>query len=234
MNLVEHDILTSPTFSGLPGFAEVTFQGFPADKVARFAAEREGEAHVVLAASLIRREEKFLWESAQDLLDGSMQAAQALVRGVYRFDLLNFDPHREMRNFSPQEFTQVIVNTSRRMTIGQQRLIKYSSAYGLLFKISEEEWGKIAFKPAVEVFNQEPDKLDLYLKRLVNLSLKFNGRKMIVVQDLSQQPIYDPANAQQRARLGKSFDNQASLFEEQSEIFLHTSAGWVDLRAALG
>ncbi|HQO57127.1 MAG TPA: hypothetical protein PLT76_00180 [Candidatus Omnitrophota bacterium] len=224
LNLVEFDIAASPTFVTLPSFDLIRFQGLLPSHVQLYEAQEGGEAYTVIAVNVIRSDEKFVWESCLDLLNRSVEAASAAVRGVYHFNLLNFDVHKELKTFNPQELTHMLLSHSRRLKPGQQRLLKYSSLYALMQKLGEEEWGKIIFKAAVEVFPYPPEKMDLYVRRLYKALDNQPGKKIAVINDMSQTPLYEVSNMAQQERLAKEIQ-QGDLFRVVPEIILQDING---------
>lgn len=219
MNLVESDILTSPVFSVLPKFQSVQYKGMLGEKIRHFTALRDKEEIAVFTLMFIRAEEKFFWESCLDLLNRAVQEATTLVEGVFSFDLLSFDVHRELKTFNDQELSRLMANHARRMAVGQERLIKYSSCFGLLKKLSHEDWGKIILKTTVEVFAKDPVVFDTFVLKTMKATAKQPGPRMIVIQDLSQDPVLQPANIEQKVRLDKVLGQEQSLFEILPEIF---------------
>ncbi len=223
-NLMEYDIAVGPTFAPLPFYDQIFFKGLISNHVQLFEALKEGEVDSVFAVNIIRQDEKFVWESCLDLLNVSIESGSQLVRGVYHFNLLNFDVHKELQTFNTQELTHLLVSRSRRLAPGQQKLIKYSSLYGLLQKLVEEEWGKIIFKAAVEVFPHPAEKLDLYIKKIYKLMEAVDTRKIAVINDLSQTPLYDQTNTVQQDRLAKEI-RQGDLFHSVPDIIIHDKNG---------
>lgn len=198
VNLIDAHFQISNIFSHLPIFDEIYYQGLEQEKIQKYSAFREGQECVLLAVTLIRKDEDFLWESAQDLLLRSVYDAAAAVRGVYTFDLLTFDFHRETNTFKPSELTQLILNHSFKLKPGEQRLIKYSSSYGLLQKLGDESWGKIVFKSAVEVFGDDPKFLFSLVKRMLKDSEYSRHPLIALVNDVSANPLYEPQNKVQQ------------------------------------
>ncbi|MCK5213771.1 MAG: hypothetical protein KAR05_00270 [Candidatus Omnitrophica bacterium] len=231
MNLVEHDISASPVFCHLPKFDTVSFMGFVSEKVQLFKARREGEDFIILGLMIVKTDDKFVWDSCRDLLDQSITAASAKMSGVFQFDLLSFDLHREIKTFSAQELSQVLMNLGRKLAVGRQALLKYSSVYGLLKKLVVEDWGKIVFRTPVDIYYKTPEQLNLLLKKVCNAKVNAKGRKIVVINDLSQEPIFDKGNQAQQARLAKEFGSQMSFFEESPAIFINDRSGSVDLYA---
>jgi hypothetical protein len=228
-NLIEFDMAASPTFVPLPPFDLIRFKGLVPNHIQLFEAQEGGDAYTVLAVNVIRSDEKFIWESCLDLLNRSVETASGAVRGVYHFNLLNFDVHKELKTFNPQELTHMLLSHSRRLRPGQQRLIKYSSLYALMQKLGEEEWGKIIFKAAVEVFPYPPEKMDLYIRRLYKAMDNQAGKKIAVINDLSQTPLYDASNMAQQERLAKEIQ-QGDLFKDVPDIVVQDINGHRVLR----
>ncbi|MFA5089206.1 MAG: hypothetical protein WC552_09275, partial [Candidatus Omnitrophota bacterium] len=171
INLIDAHFQLSNIFNQLPIFDEIYYQGQPKEKIQQYKAIREGQECVLLAVTVIRKDEDVLWAAAEDLLERSVWEATSRVRGVYHFDLLTFDIHNETNTFNYNELTQMIVNHSLKLNPGEQRLIKYCSSYGLLQKISDGSWGKIIFKTSVEIFNDKPSFLFALVSRMLEAAL---------------------------------------------------------------
>lgn len=233
LNLMQTEIHASPMFAALPKFASVVFKGFLAESVQHFEAVREGETCSILSLTTIRHEEKFLWESSRDLLEHSIQLAASGVRGIFSFDLLTFDAFHELKTFNQQELARLIINHSQKLNTSEQRLIKYSSCYGILRKLVAEDWGKITFRSSVEVFAKTPEQLDLLVKKLLNHSASLPGCKVIMICDLSQEGIWQPNNEQQRQRLLKLFEKNQDLFEKPTEIYIRHDRRSIDVMAEI-
>ena len=209
-NLIDAHFQRSNLFHHLPVFDEIYYQGNPQEKVQQYKAVREGQECRVLAVTLIRKEEDILWASARDLLERSAREAAFRVQGIYSFDLLTFDVHRESNTFHDGEMTQLIVNHSLKTKPGEQRLVKYLSAFGLLQKMVDEPWGKIIFKSSVEVFNDTPKFFYALIKRLLKSTEFSRDPVIILVNDLSMTPVYSPQDEIQQAALKKLLDAQAN------------------------
>src|SRR3989338_11674386 len=138
LNLINSHFQNSNLFAHLPIFDEIYYLGHPEGKVQKYKAVREDQECVILALSLIRKEEDIVWQSAEDFLQHSMMDASARMHGVYTFDLLTFDIQKEVKTFNYNELILLIINHSRKLPPGEQKLIKYSSAYGILQKMVVE------------------------------------------------------------------------------------------------
>lgn len=203
LDLIDGQFQNSNLFKQLPLFDNIYFMGLNDKKVRQYKAIREDQECLVLALSIIRKDEDFFWKAVSDLVKRSVADAATTSHGVYLFDLLTIDIHKEASNFNPAEFSTLILNTTRRLSPGQQRLIKYSSAYAIIQKIIHEDWGKMSMKTSVEVFKDQPEFLDLLVKRILK-GFQFPYEPVILlIHDLSNEPIYDLNNDVQQGRLQK-------------------------------
>lgn len=225
------DIGTWPVFAFLPPCERVVFQDFADEKIQCYEIVRKGESELVLVMEVIRREEKFYWESCRELLERSTHAAAAAVSGVFRFDVLNFDPRREINAFRDQELAQLLVNHARLLAPGGERFVKYSSCFGILKKMIHEDWGKMVLRSGVEVFAKEPAQLDLLVRRLLRAAGARPGAKTVVIYDLSPEPIFNRSNDLQQKRLAKLFGAQINLFERPPAVYINDGEAFVDLTA---
>jgi hypothetical protein len=230
INLVKTEFPASNLMHHLPRFEEIYYQGHALDRVQLFKAVREGQECKLLAVTIIRKDEDFLWDSTKDLLGRSIKDAAAIMRGVYAFDLLTFDVHKERDTFQCSELTQVLVNSSLKLKAGEQMLIKYSSVYGLLQKMVDESWGKIVFKTAVEVFNDKPNFLFALVSKILKTVEFSHEPVMVLVNDLSTRPLHDPENAEQKAFLDDLIARQAKTsIEFPPEVFIQDRNGLREL-----
>lgn len=216
----------SNLFNYLPVFEEIYYEGHKIPNVQCFKAIREGETCTLMALSIIRKDEDFLWDSTKDLLDRSLKQAAGMTRGIYSFDLLTFDVHKENAGFAPSELASVVANSSFRLKPGEQMLIRYSSVYGLLQKLVDESWGKIAFKTSVEVFNDKPNFLFALVSKILKAAEFAHGPVMVLINDLSTFPLHDPANEKQRSFLDQLITAQAKVsIEFPPEVYIQDNNG---------
>ncbi|MDD5130799.1 MAG: hypothetical protein PHS66_07140 [Candidatus Omnitrophica bacterium] len=193
----------SNLFAHMPLFDEISYVGHDEDKVRQYRAMREGQACIILTLNFIRDDEKILWDAVEDLIKRSTFTATASVHGAYIFDLLTIDIHKEVKTFKHSELAAVIINVASKLSAGQTKMVKYSSAYALIQKTVDFEWGKINFKTAVNVFKDKPDYLDLLVKQLLKGFTFSHDPVILLLNDLSQNPIFDRQNQTQQTRLKK-------------------------------
>ncbi|MFH1397275.1 MAG: hypothetical protein ABIH27_01820 [Candidatus Omnitrophota bacterium] len=203
MNLIDYGFQNSNLFQNMPLFDEISYIGHDEDKVRQYKAIREDQACNILALNFIREDELILWDAVEDFVKRSVIDAASRVRGVHIFDLLTIDIHKEVKTFKHAELTTLIINEAIRLAPGEVTLIKYSSAYALFRKVTTEDWGKITFKTAVDVFKDKPDYLDLLIKRLLKDFIFPRDPVILLLNDLSQNPIFDLENETQQNRLKK-------------------------------
>jgi hypothetical protein len=187
----------------MPLFDEITYSGHNQEKVRQYKAVREDQTCDFLALNFIRNDEILLWDAVEDFVKRSTIEATSSVRGVYAFDLLAIDIHKEIKSFKHSELTAVIINEARRLTPGKTALIKYSSVYAFIHKKIDEDWGKITFKTAVDVFKDKPDYLDLFIKKLLKDYTFSRVPVILLLNDLSLNPIFNDQNQTQQARIKK-------------------------------
>jgi len=203
MNLIDFGFQHSNLFRFMPLFDEISYIGHDEDKVRRYKATRENQACIILSLNFIRNDEKILWEAVEDFLKRGTINATSGVHGAYIFDLLTIDIHKEIKTFKHTELSSVIVNTASKMASGQVKMVKYSSVYALIQKTVDFEWGRIAFKTAVNVFKDKPDYLDLLIKQLLKDFTFSHDPVILLLNDLSQNPIFDSRNQMQQSRIQK-------------------------------
>ena len=201
MDLIQFGFQHSNLFTHMPLFDEIRYAGINEEKVRKYIAVRENQPCQFLALNFIRKDEKILWDAVEDFLKRSTISATSSVHGVHNFDLLTVDIHKELKTFKHAELSGVIVNNAIKLAPGQVRMIRYSSVYALLQKTVSEDWGKIVFKSAMHVFGDSPDYLDLLVKRLLSDFQFPHDPVILLLNDLSQNPVFDPNNKLQQERL---------------------------------
>jgi hypothetical protein len=226
MNLIDSGFQNSNFFQHMPRFGEITYAGHNEEKVRQYRTVREGQPCVFLALNFIRNDEKILWEAVEDFVKRSTISAVSNVRGVYIFDLLTIDIHREIKTFKHAEFTAVIVNTAARLAPGEIKMIKYSSAYALIRKTVDADWGKINFKTAVNVFKDKPDYFSILIKQLLEGYMFPREPVILLLNDLSQNPVFDPQNQIQQAGIKKVIaDLIPNSMEFIPEVYIQDKLG---------
>ncbi len=208
INLLDGDIQHSNLFVHMPLFDEIFYEGFLEGKVRKYRAVREDQPCQILVLNVIRKDEDVVWDAMEDLLKRSVIEAKHSAHGVYVLDLLTLDIHSEIQTFNPNELTTTILNHTRKCAPGEQRLIKYSSVYGMLQKTLAEDWGKIIFKTAVEVFKDKPHFLDVLVKQLLKNFEFSNDPGILLLNDLSLDPLFNAEDSLQVERLNKVIEKQ--------------------------
>ncbi len=226
LNLITGGIQHSNIFVHLPLFDDIFYEGTAEGKIRKFRAVREDQPCAIFALNVIRKEEEVIWDALEDLLSRSVAQAAWGSHGIYTFDLLTIDIHNEIKSFNPQELTQVIINHSLKLKPGEVRLVKYSSVYGLLQKMVHEDWGKMVLKTTIEVFGDKPAFLDLLIKRLLKDFEFSHDPAILLLNDLSQQPLFDPKDALQQERIQKVMAAQIpKSIEFPPEVYIQDKNG---------
>ncbi len=216
LNLIDFQFQNSNLFKHLPVFDSIQYLGHPEGKIQKYKAVREDQECTLMALTIIRQEEDFLWASAEDFLERTVRDAAAKIHGIYTFDLLTFDIHKEVKTFNYNELMYLLITHSRKVRLGEVRLIKYSSAYGLMQKLVEENWGKVTLKTSVEVFKHNAHQLDVVWRKLFQVAGMTHGPLIVLIHDLSSQPLYNPQDQTQGKLLAAAIKQQ----EEASIEFL--------------
>jgi hypothetical protein len=226
MNLIDFGFQNSNLFQHMPIFDEISYAGQNEEKVRHYKAIREDQSCNLLALNFIRKDEKILWDAVEDFVKRSTINAVSGVHGVYIFDLLTIDIHKEVKTFKHAELTTVIINTARTLAPGEITMIKYSSAYALIRKTVDSDWGKITFKTAVNVFKDKPDYLDLLIRELLKDHRFSRDPVVLLLNDLSQNPVFDLQNEMQQTRLQKILANFVSnAMELMPEVYIQDKNG---------
>ena len=234
MNLIEGEIQNSNIFVHLPRFDEITYDGYLEGKVRKYRAMREGLACHVLVLNVIRKDEDVIWGAFEDLIKRSAIDAAHAVSGVYVFDVLTQDIHNEVKTYNHNEVTTVLINHARKCAPSEKRLIKYSSIYGILHKFNTVDWGKITLKTAVEIFKDKDIFLDLMLKKLIKNFEFASEPGLLMINDLSRDPIYNVDDEMQQKRLAALMAKQIpTSIEFPPEVYIRDINGIRELYSEL-
>lgn len=226
LNLITGGIQHSNLFAHMPLFDDIYYEGTVDSKVRKFKAIREEQPCQILALNVIRKEEDVIWDALEDIIARSVSQAAFSVHGIYTFELLTIDIHNEIKTFNPAELSQTIVNHAHKLTPGAARVVKYSSCYGLLQKMVHEDWGKMVLKTTMEVFSDKPVFFDLLVKRLIKDFEFAHDPGILLLNDLSLQPIFDPKDALQQERLQKVIEAQIpKSIEFPPEVYVQDKNG---------
>lgn len=226
MNLINGGIQHSNVFIHMPIFDEIYEEGYLEGKVRKYKAVREDQPCRMLVLNAIRKDEDILWEALEDLLKRCVAQASASVRGMYVFDLLTVDIHKEVKTFTPRELTETIIKHAQKLAPGATSLVKYSSVYGLLQKTVHEDWGKMTLKTSVEVFKDKPCYLDLLVRQIIKNFEFAREPGIFLLNDLSQNPLFDPQDTLQQKRLAQTIADQIpSTIEFPPEIYIQDRNG---------
>lgn len=235
MNLIDQGMQHSNIFAGLPLFDEIYYDGYLEGKVRKFRAIREDLPCHVLVLNVIRKDEDIIWDAFQDLIKRSVIDAAHMVQGVYVFDVLTKNIHNEVKTYNHKEITEIICNHARKCAPGEKRLVRYSSIFATLHKLNAVDWGKMTLKTTVEVFKDKDEYLDLMLKQLIKNFEFAREPGLLMINDLSQAPIYDPSNIMQQERLIKLMQKQIpTSIDYPPEVYIQDKNGLRELYSMCG
>jgi len=220
----------SNLFQHMPLFDEISYVGHNEEKVRQYKAVREDQACKILTLNFIRSDERILWDAVEDFVKRSTISAASSVHGNYIFDLLTIDVHKEIKTFKHAELAAVIINTTAKLATGGVKMVRYSSVHARIQKISEGDWGKITFKTAVNVFKDKPDYLDILIKQLLEGHMFSHEPVVLLLNDLSLNPVFDPQNEKQQARIKKVIANLIpNSIEFVPEVYIQDKNGAIEL-----
>ena len=234
MNLIDGGIQHSNIFAHLPLFDAIYYDGYLQGKVRKYRGVREDLACHILVLNIIRKDEDVIWQAFQDLIKRSVNDAAVAARGVYVFDVLTKNIFQEVKTYNHAEITALLTNHARKCAPGEKRLVKYSSIYGILHKLNAVDWGKITLKTAVEVFKDKDSYLDLMLKDLVKNFEFASEPGLLMINDLSQSPIFNPQDELQQKRLYAFMARQIpTTIEYPPEVYIQDMNGLRELYSNL-
>lgn len=220
--------IIKPLFSSFADITTLDFQGILKDKVLVFTCHgAQVMIDEVLVITSIRETEKSFWQSCQDLLKDCFAEAQLQIRGKYTFQLISCEIQQGLGSFQWRELSQLLVNHSRKLAVGETRFIQYCSLFGLLTQQAPGEWGKLVLQHPVIVFKKEEYQLDLFIKRMLKLRQERQTRARVIFYDLSRTSILNPNNHDQQTRLQRMLQRDPS----SSEVFVVHQSGCSDLSA---
>jgi len=108
MVLMQGGIQESNIFTHLPRFDEIAYDGYLEGKVRKYRAIREELVCHVLVLNVIRKDEDIIWGAFEDLIKRSVNDAAVAVSGVYVFDVLTKDIHKEVNTYKHAEITELL------------------------------------------------------------------------------------------------------------------------------
>ncbi len=192
--------------SYLPELEGLVYHGILDNKLYWFDwSEKTGRRHLVLLKNIIREEEFVLWNGYKDMIVNAVSLANMHVHGTYMLDLFFMEIYDGMRLFRADEFSQLIVNYSLKMSASQVCIIRYCSLYSVLLKCLEADWGKISFSCNVFSLKRGIEKLDLEIKKMISIAkIKDNYDSLhVFINDLSNESVLDVNNIIQTDRIKK-------------------------------
>jgi len=227
LNLATPEFLSCPIFSHLDQYDSLFFKGEIKTKIQLYEAVTKDKTFQLMVSTLIQKEDATVWKSLKELLEYNLKLAANQMRGVYHFDLLIVNLHQGIQDFNGNEFSELLLNHSRKLDPGQQRLIHYGPIFGILSKRTQCDWGKISFNSFVEVYHSQIEQFDLYVKKLINLAGGLPQTVKSVIVDISNTPLFQFGHDEQTMRLrglleknrDKRFDIYVIHWDNISELW---------------
>jgi len=233
MLMLDSSIL-QPFLNRLPPATQYAYHGIQEPKMVRFAAEYQDQPVTIYLKNLIHHEEALAWKSFDELLRYSVKMAQELVKGFYGLEMFYCHSQQNLSQFSPQDFSTLVLNHSRKLMTGGKCLIRYGVFAGCLTKRVEEDWGKIDFLTSVEVIHKEREQFDLVLKAAASKIPERDRSVWILLNNISDKPLWIENHPEQEARMRKTYKAQISLRQNITEAMILDPTQVVHLNTLYG
>lgn len=201
MNLLPLHFSQSPLGPVLAGWENCEYAGEPSPGILKYRLSKAETQAVLLVATVIRKEEDLVWKSCHELLDRTLKTSVQSMQGFFGFQLLTLELGDKIRSFQWENFRQYIVNLARPMGVGEEKLVQYTSLFGILKKRVAEMYGKMDYQSAIKIYSKEPAQLDLLVKKILKEGESQNP--IGVIHDLSLEPIFRFGDEEQTSRLQK-------------------------------
>ncbi|MEW5895829.1 MAG: hypothetical protein AB1650_08785 [Candidatus Omnitrophota bacterium] len=207
---------SSPVFKYFMDIDDLAYDGISGDGIISFTTNEKSRKGKILMISMIQKQEAEIWQAYQELMADLLAAVEVKLHGIYRFELLSMHMDEKMEKFQRDEFLKGMTELALGMAAGKPQFVQYCSILGILTKHEIEDYGKISFRPRMQILDYKAEELDIPLERLIKANQTnqaFSGVKRLIFYDLSRQPLYDCQNEQQSgalARLGRKFDRDLS------------------------
>lgn len=159
-------------------------------------------SYYLLWAQMIRPDEKDTWLAYFDMLKASVQTAASAVEGFYGLQILDTGWPEAMRHFDLSSFTIILIQQARKLGVGERTGLRYCGLTAMLHKRIPERFGKIELKHPVMSYTQEFAKLDLFVGKM-NRALPVDAPGIVLIEDLSRDPIFKFGMESQTERLQK-------------------------------
>lgn len=233
MDLLPLSFAKSPVLSEIQPVDFCEFKGETPGGFLRFLCRRQNEEFSLIVLPVIRKEESLIWKSCEELLERTVKDAAQTVRGIFGFQLLSIQLGNSIRSFQWDNLRQLIANHAKGMQPGEEKLIQYTSLFGILKKRVSEDWGKIEYLSPVTVYTKPAEQLDLLIKKMLKEGGAPEARCEVLLHDLSTDPLFRFGEEEQTSRMAKtlkSFQTDKGL----SPAFILDSRGFVELGEQLG
>ncbi|MDD5217455.1 MAG: hypothetical protein PHN49_04320 [Candidatus Omnitrophica bacterium] len=205
MEMTSEKMLQLPFLAKLPRFQSCSYLGEAGPKLIAFRGQTEEKVLTLFLAATIDKEESLLWKSCQEMLAQSFKVAAQSITGFFGYELLSADLSRGLAHFNPSDFSKLLANHSRQMSVGEKRLIQYGPFWGVWTKRLEERWGKIDLKTYVEVYPKSSARLDLYLKKILRdcavAGQEHLSETIVLLQVIGSRSVYCPGDQEQSGYL---------------------------------
>lgn len=230
------DFLQLRLFKALPPVQQVSFvKALEPHGVLLEAADAGGTLLPVMLLEMLGSAEKPLWEAVREITALAVKNAESRLFGTFALELLTLGDRLRWRTLEAHNLAELFVNHGRMLQPGEERLFSYASLSFRLKKLVPADWGTLRFAHHFVVFSAERAKLDLTVKKLLDLACAQAKPVWIVIRDFSSDPIFRFGEEPQTDRLLKLLTRRKDLFPEKAAAVLAvTEQGVTDLVQQFG
>ncbi len=136
--------------------------------------------------SFLSEDEKIIFRAFQDWFAASMRKVSDAARGYYTFDVLQYQIGDAP--WSWNDFTALLTAHAKKLAVGERKLIQFGSLWGVLYKRTEAEFGRVESKLHLDFCKPAPEAVARFIKKQ-SAKIITAPLTLIVFRDLSRTPL---------------------------------------------
>jgi len=145
--------------------------------------DAENQVHPVEVISFVQEDEKIIFRAFQDWFAGAIRKFAESARGYFTFDVIQFE--MGSAPWSWADLTSLLLAHSKKLNVGERRLIQFGPLWGVLHKRTEADWGKVESKLELAFCKFSVEALARFIKKQISRP-GFETVSSLVLRDLSQ------------------------------------------------
>ncbi len=147
----------------------------------------DSQTRQIKIISFLCEDEKIIFRAFQDLFAGAICKLSEVLRGYFTFDVIQF----EIMNapWAWADFTALLTAHSKKLAVGERRLIQFGALWGVLHRRTEADFGRIESKLELTFCKPGAEAAAKFIKKqMVALAtVPFDG---IIFYDLSRDAFF--------------------------------------------